>query len=76
MPAYLIVNLEITDQAAFASYRAGVSTVVQKHGGDYLVRGGNTRVLEGDSEPQRLVVLASPIRSPWTRFGTIRSTNP
>jgi uncharacterized protein (DUF1330 family) len=60
MPAYLIVDLEITDPAAFAAYRAGVSAVVHKNGGEYLVRGGATRVLEGEWEPQRLVVVRFP----------------
>jgi uncharacterized protein (DUF1330 family) len=60
MPAYLIVDLEITDPAAFADYRAAVSAVIHKHGGEYLVRGGATRVLEGDWEPQRLVVVRFP----------------
>jgi uncharacterized protein (DUF1330 family) len=60
MPAYLIVDLEITEPTAFADYRAGVSTVVRKHGGEYLVRGGAIRVLEGDWQPQRLVVLRFP----------------
>ena len=60
MPAYLIVELEVTDAAAFANYRAAVSAVIHKHGGAYLVRGGVTRVLEGEWEPQRLVVVQFP----------------
>jgi uncharacterized protein (DUF1330 family) len=57
MSAYLIVDLEITDSAAWADYRDGVFAVVAKHRGEYLVRGGDTRVLEGDWTPQRLVVV-------------------
>ena len=60
MPAYLIVDLEIIDPAAWASYRSAVTAVVQKHGGEYLVRGGATRVIEGDWDPQRIVVVRFP----------------
>jgi len=60
MPAYLIVDLEITDPAAWASYRSAVTAVVQNHGGEYVVRGGATIVLEGDWETQRLVVIRFP----------------
>jgi len=45
MPAYLIVDLEITDPAAFVDYRAAVTVVINKHCGEYLVRGRNP---EGD----------------------------
>jgi uncharacterized protein (DUF1330 family) len=37
-----------------------VSAVPLKHGGEYLVRGGATRVLEGDWDPQSLVVVRFP----------------
>jgi uncharacterized protein (DUF1330 family) len=60
MPAYLIVDLEIIDPGAWASYRSAVTAVVQKHGGEYLVRGGATRVIEGDWDPQRIVVVRFP----------------
>lgn len=60
MPAYLIVNITIKDPAAFERYRAAVPAIVHKHGGQYLVRGGNCEVLEGDWRPQRLVLFQFP----------------
>jgi uncharacterized protein (DUF1330 family) len=75
MSAYLIVDLEITDSAAWADYRDGVFAVVAKHRGEYLVRGGDTRVLEGDWTPQRLLWFDSPTVSPWTLFGMTRNTS-
>jgi uncharacterized protein (DUF1330 family) len=60
MSAYLITNIDVKDEAAFAEYRAKVPALVRKHGGEYLVRGGSFIVLEGDWEPDRLVVLKFP----------------
>jgi uncharacterized protein (DUF1330 family) len=37
-----------------------VPALVRKYGGEYLVRGGTFIVLEGEWEPNRLVVLRFP----------------
>ena len=55
--AYLIGDIEITDQDAYEKYRAGVSETVYAFGGNYLVRGAHGEVIEGTWEPKRLVVL-------------------
>ena len=61
MPAaYLIVESNITDPAAFKAYMAAVPAVVKAFGGDYLVRGGRMAVVEGDWEPPRLTVVRYP----------------
>ena len=60
MPAYLIVDLEVTDPAGFEEYRQLVPGTIQKYGGHYLVRGGTVETLEGDWQPKRVVVLEFP----------------
>ena len=55
--AYLIGDIDITDQDAYEKYRAGVSETVYAFGGNYLVRGAHGEVIEGTWEPKRLVVL-------------------
>lgn len=60
MPAYIIVNIEVTDPEAFARYRAAVPPVIAAHGGRYLVRGGELHVMEGAPGWKRLVVLEFP----------------
>lgn len=62
MAAYLIVDIEVTDPAAFERYRAAVPAVIARHGGRYLVRGGELRRLEGDRPWHRVVVLEFPSR--------------
>jgi uncharacterized protein (DUF1330 family) len=60
MPAYFIVDLEVTDPVGFEEYRKLVPDTIQKYGGRYLVRGGAVETLEGDWQPQRVVVLEFP----------------
>ena len=57
MSAYVIVEIEILDPAGYEEYKKLASATVEKYGGKYLVRGGRTEVLEGDWNPNRIVVL-------------------
>ena len=60
MPAYVIVDLEVTDPVVFEEYRQLVPATIQQYGGRYLVRGGAVESLEGGWEPKRVVVLEFP----------------
>ena len=60
MAAYFIVNLDVKDREAFERYRAEVPAVIEKHGGRYLVRGGELHPVEGDFGLKRLVILELP----------------
>ena len=60
MPAYALVNVEITDSAGFAEYRKLVPASITRFGGRFLTRGGATEVLEGGWIPNRLVILEFP----------------
>ena len=60
MAAYMIVNLNVRDPAAYEKYKAEVPALVRKHGGEYLVRGGSFEVLEGNWHPVRLVLFRFP----------------
>ncbi len=68
MPAYLIANIELHDAEQYQDYVAHVPALIQKHGGTYRVRGGHTRVLEGNWSPARLVVLEFPDRAAALAF--------
>ena len=57
MAAYLFADINVTDTAAFDDYRGKVGPLVEKYGGKYLVRGGNSEKVEGDWSPARLVVI-------------------
>lgn len=60
MVAYLIADLDVSDPAGMANYRAKVAETVARYGGRFLVRGGAHEVLEGEWRPTRLVVLEFP----------------
>ncbi len=57
MAAYVIANVRVTDPDRYPEYIGRVSQTIERHGGRYLVRGGEVEVLEGNWEPQRLVIL-------------------
>lgn len=60
MSAYVIVDIDIRDAATYARYRELAPPSIAAYGGRYLARGGETRVLEGDWAPQRVVILEFP----------------
>jgi len=60
MPAYIIVDLTVTDLPAMEEYRKQVPATLARYGGRFLVRGGAHQTVEGDWKPNRLVVLEFP----------------
>ena len=57
MAAYAVVNVRVTDSDRYAQYREKAPDTIAQYGGKYLARGGTVEVLEGEWNPQRLVVL-------------------
>jgi uncharacterized protein (DUF1330 family) len=57
MPAFVIVDIDISDPAGYEEYRKLATPTVSAMGGKYVARGGKTEVLEGTWKPNRLVIL-------------------
>jgi uncharacterized protein (DUF1330 family) len=57
MPAYVIVETDVTDPERYEQYKDATPTAIAAGGGRFLVRGGESTILEGDWHPSRLVVL-------------------
>ena len=57
MPAYLIVDIDITDPVKYADYIKAAPASIAAYGGKYVVRGGKAQRLEGSWDPKRVVVL-------------------
>ena len=57
MAVYVVVNVRVTDPARYEEYRGKVPATIARYGGRYLARGGAVEALEGDWQPERLVVL-------------------
>lgn len=62
MAAYVIFQVEVTDDAQYARYRAASGAAIAAAGGRFVARGGETTLLEGDAVPGRTVILEFPDR--------------
>ena len=60
MPAYVIANITILDPVRYEDYKRMVPATLAPFDGRFIVRGGETDVLEGDWRPSRLVLLEFP----------------
>lgn len=58
--AYVVCDITVTDPAAYEEYRKLSGPAAEAYGGRFLVRGGQTELLEGDWSPQRFVLLEFP----------------
>jgi uncharacterized protein (DUF1330 family) len=54
---YVLAEVQVTDPAAYDTYRAQVPATIAAYGGQYLVRGGETVRLEGDHPAKRFVII-------------------
>ena len=60
MPAYIIADIQVTDAAAYEPYRPLAAASIARFGGRFVVRGGKIDLLEGQPEPERIVVIEFP----------------
>ncbi len=57
MPAYLIVRAKVTDMQQYREYMKLTPAIVEKYGGQFIIRGGDPVVLEGPEISDRIVML-------------------
>jgi uncharacterized protein (DUF1330 family) len=62
MSAFLIARINVHDEDRYLDYVGQVPAFVEKHGGQYRVRGGDAATIEGEPAPGRLVVIEFPDR--------------
>ena len=70
MPAFLIADIEVTDEQTYSAYRTANPDIVNKHGGRYVALGGAVEVLEGDWHPNRTVIIEFPSMEALRSFYT------
>jgi uncharacterized protein (DUF1330 family) len=66
--AYIIANVRVTDPVQYEDYKKLSTIAMQAHGAEVCVRGGAVKVLEGDWQPDRMVVLEFPSVEQARRF--------
>ena len=57
MKAYLILDFKVTDFPTFMEYVEKIPEFISKHNGKYLVEGVKPKVVEGNWNPDTIVVL-------------------
>ena len=60
MAAYVIVEVTITDPVEYEDYKKLTPAAIAAYDGKFVVRGAQTICLEGDWNPERIVVLEFP----------------
>jgi uncharacterized protein (DUF1330 family) len=60
MVAYFIGEHKITDPAKYEEYLRQVAPMIKRFGGRYITRVGTHKVLEGQWEPNRVVIIEFP----------------
>ena len=61
MAAYLIADTQLTDPDAYEEYKRKAKPLAERHGGEYIVRGGDMMLKESELwSPARLVVVRFP----------------
>ena len=70
MAAYLVGEIEVTNPAGLEPYRAAVGETITRYGGRFLVRGGATKLKEGDTEPKYVVIVEFPDAASLERWWT------
>ena len=67
---FILALIDIPDADAYAAsgYMQMAEAAVAAHGGRFLVRGGDPKLLEGASLPGRIVILEFPSREQAAAF--------
>ena len=57
MSAYLITDVEVTDERLFTEFRERMTPAIESYGGKFIERGGEIEVIEGSWSPKRLAIV-------------------
>jgi len=60
MSAYLVCMVRVDDAETYKKYTAKTPGFITKHGGKFLVRGGEVETVEGPEFKDRLVLVEFP----------------
>ena len=61
MSAYVLSSIKVNNPDNYKEYVTKVKSIVEKFGGEYLVRGGEMTVIEGEwNNPRSIVIKFQP----------------
>ena len=58
MSAYLIADVEVTDEDVYAQFRERMTPTLDAYSGKFIARGGEIGVIEGSWNPKRMAIVA------------------
>jgi len=64
----ILIGLEVTDDAAYDRYRAGMTPILETYGGSFDCDFVVAKVLKGPERLNRVFTIAFPDRDTGTRF--------
>ena len=57
MSAYVVVEIVVNNPEGYEEYKKLAPPPIEAYGGKYITRGGRAENLEGDWQPNRIVIL-------------------
>ena len=60
MSAYLIAQINVINEESYKEYLKNVTSIVQKYGGEYIVRAGKFKTMLGEWQYKRNVIIKFP----------------
>jgi len=60
MPAYLIAQINVTNEDSYREYLEKVTPIVKKYNGEYIIRAGKFKTVLGNWDYKRNVVIKFP----------------
>ncbi|WP_271785454.1 DUF1330 domain-containing protein [Aquimarina algiphila] len=60
MPAYAILDLKVFDKEKLQEYKKVAPEIIKKFGGKIIIRGGESNTVEGNWNPERIVMIEFP----------------
>lgn len=60
MLAYWMVYMHVIDPKAYEEYKKRTPAALAKYGGKFLARGGRAQTVEGETAPERVVLIEFP----------------
>jgi uncharacterized protein (DUF1330 family) len=59
-PAYIVARVQVSDWDRYREYMKHTPRVIAQYGGRFIVRGGETAILDGPDDGLRIVIIEFP----------------
>jgi uncharacterized protein (DUF1330 family) len=67
MAVYMIIEITIKDKILYSEYIEKVYGIVSRHGGKYIIRGGDITPISNNWSPERIIIIEFQDREQYLR---------